>query len=235
MASGKKRKSGAGQGAPKPGKRPVKRPGSSTSASGGSQRGPTRAQRIAALQEAQRRRARNRKLLVAGGIALTVLVIVGVVVNNQRETSRRIERLEAGGCMYDNRADSDDGQGRNHVASVTYEVDPPAGGNHFASPASPGIYSAANLPPDGRLVHSLEHGDIILWHQVDIDSSTLGGLEDIANRYPDDVLVVPRLTLEVPVAATAWHDRLLCPSADFAALDLFVRTWRDEGPETVPE
>jgi Protein of unknown function (DUF3105) len=60
-------------------------------------------------------------------------------------------------------------------------------------------------------------------------------LRNVAGRFDDDVLVVPRASMPTPVAATAWHRRLLCPAFEQSAFDLFVRTYRDKGPEKVPE
>lgn len=229
-----KKRSNKGGGKPRPRPNPTAAPRQQREpASGGAK--PTRAQRMEALADARRRRSRNRKLLVAGALVLTLGVTTAVVVADRRAESQLIDRLEAGGCSYDTRSDGDAGQGRNHVASPVYEVEPPAGGDHLASAAPAGIYTLATLRPDGALVHSLEHGDIVLWHQVDIDSSVRDRLIEIHDRYEGDVLVVPRMGLEVPVAATAWHRRLLCPTPDFAALDEFVAAWRDKGPEDVPD
>ncbi len=62
--------------------------------------------------------------------------------------------LEQGGCTVDSRADN----GQAHVTAPTYSVNPPAGGDHLSGPAPAGFYEMANVPADGRLVHSLEHG-----------------------------------------------------------------------------
>ena len=47
------------------------------------------------------------------------------------------------------------------------------------------------------------------------------------------VLAVSRPSLPTPLAATAWHGRLLCPR-DIGVrgpIDKFVRAFRDKGPE----
>jgi hypothetical protein len=196
---------------------------------------PTRAQRIEAAQAQRRRRRLAQRALVAGVLVVIVGSVAAVVINNRRQAQRTISRLEAGECRFDRESDEDAGQGRNHVTgSVDYRTDPPAGGNHSATAASPNVYSNP-VPPDEQLVHAMEHGDIVLWHRPDAGPDLLDELRSLADRYEGDVLVVPRASMPTPVAATAWHRRLLCPTFERAALDLFVSSFRDKGPEKLPE
>jgi len=190
-----------------------------------------RAARLAAAEAARRRRSRRNALVAAAVVAAVVAVAVTLVLVDRRDTRERIAALEAGGCTYDTRADGDAGAGRNHVSNPTYEVDPPAGGDHLGAAASPGTYTEASLPPDGQVVHALEHGDIAVWHPPSMPEDELRALEDLTFTYEGDVLVLPRASLDVAVAATAWHDRLLCPTFDRDAIARFIETYRDKGPE----
>lgn len=159
-----------------------------------------------------------------------------VFVSDRRDRNELVKRLESGSCQYDNKSDDDQGsaQSRNHVAAPTYTVEPPSGGDHLAQPAPAGRYTLANTPPDGQLVHSLEHGYIVLWHRPDVDEATMRVVNEIADRHDRDVLTVPRPSLPTPVAATAWHDRLLCQAPDAEALERFVDRFANKGPERVP-
>lgn len=197
--------------------------------------GPTKAERLAAAAAARRRRAlRNRGLTAAALIAVLVAITL-VIVNNRREDAETARQLESGGCELDADADADAGQGRNHVPSPTYEVNPPAGGDHLAQAASAGTYTATNLPPDGQVVHAMEHGYVILWHAPDLAGDQVEALRELARKYNRDVLMLPRPGMPVPVAATAWHRRLLCGgSPDLVALEKFVVEFRNEGPEKIP-
>ena len=195
---------------------------------------PTKAERL----EAARRQRRRRRLLGRAAVAGVLLLVVGgvaaVVISNRRAEQRTISRLEAGACTFDKRSDDDGGQGRNHVSgSVAYRMDPPSGGNHSPSPAAPNVYSEP--PPDEQVVHAMEHGDVVLWHKPDAPREVLDQLRRLSERYDNDVLIVPRASMRTPMAATAWHRRLLCPAFEQPAFDHFVRTYRDKGPEKVPE
>jgi hypothetical protein len=165
-----------------------------------------------------------------------LVLLVTTIVASRRSNDATIAKLQASGsCKYDTKADADNGTGNNHVnGDVTYKVNPPAGGNHNPSPAPAGIFTVDNAPPDGQLVHSLEHGYVIIWYRTDLPSTQLDDLRSLAGRYGKDVLLVPRASLGQPVAATAWHHRLLCSQNDLQALETFVTAYRNKGPEKIP-
>jgi Protein of unknown function (DUF3105) len=135
--------------------------------------------------------------------------------------------LEKNGCTTDSRADG----GHRHVPLVSYTVDPPAGGDHDPMPSPAGFYDRGDVPSDGHLVHSLEHGFVVVWYRPGaVAPSTLDGLRDLAGRRRW-VLVAPRSSMPTPLAATAWHRRLLCPDGVTGPIGDFVSAFRDKGPE----
>ncbi|HET9772717.1 MAG TPA: DUF3105 domain-containing protein [Acidimicrobiia bacterium] len=135
--------------------------------------------------------------------------------------------LERDGCTADSRTD----EGRRHQPLVNYTVDPPAGGDHDAAPSKAGFYEPGTVPTDGHLVHSLEHGFVIVWYKPDsVAPTTLEALRALAERA-DWVLVAPRASMPTALAATSWHRRLLCPDGALAPIGTFVKTFRDKGPE----
>ena len=135
--------------------------------------------------------------------------------------------LEQGGCTVDSRYD----KGQKHVDSVAYSVNPPAGGDHASAASRAGFYDMANAPADVNLVHSLEHGFVVIWYRPDgVEAATVDRLRELA-RLHKWVLVVPRPSLPTAVAATAWHRRLLCPETADGPIATFVTAFRDQGPE----
>lgn len=48
---------------------------------------------------------------------------------------------------------------------LEYKSNPPTSGPHYAEPEKPGVYSTP--PLDGKLVHSMEHGYVIIWYNCD--------------------------------------------------------------------
>ena len=198
--------------------------------------GPTRAERLAAAEAARRRKAARTRALIAGGLVAVLALLTITIINSRRSNQRVVSALESSGaCKYDTRSDTDRGQGNNHVnGNVTYQVNPPAGGDHNPSASPAGVFTLQNTPPDAQIVHSMEHGYVVIWHQVDLDGAALDQLKVLTSRYAKDVLLVPRSSLEQPVAATAWHRRLLCERPDIEALERFITEYRNKGPEKIP-
>ena len=188
---------------------------------------------------ADRRRTIRRRQIRARVIVAVVIVIgVGAIGLNRLSVRRSNQRLEAaltaGSCRVDGRSDPDSGTGRNHVASPTFEVNPPAGGNHTVQAASAGEFTATTAPSDGQIVHALEHGYVAVWYRPDIPGDTVEALRGLRNEFDRDILLIPRPNLPIPVAATAWHHRLLCDTAEPESLRRFVQAYRNKGPERVP-
>lgn len=196
----------------------------------GRPRQPTQAERFEARRRVRSRRELRTRILIGSVVVLAVGGLVFNWANSRRQSQRLISSLEAGSCDFDRDTDA----GRDHVVGPAYRVDPPAGGDHLVNPAPAGVYEASTVPPDGNLVHSLEHGFVILWHLPDLPSGELDQVLDVAAQYERDVLVVPRASLSTPVAASAWHKRLLCSSVEPEVLSSFVDEFRNDGPEDVP-
>lgn len=194
---------------------------------------PTRQERLAAAEAARRRQRIRNKALLAGGVALLIFVVGFVITSDRKERNRQAAQFTTASCTFDRTSDPDDGPGRNHTPTPSYKVNPPAGGNHTPQAAPAGIYTDANLPIDGQIVHAMEHGYVVFWYRPDLDEQSLAQLRDLANRHARDVLMVPRPSIDVPVAATAWHARILCRGLEVDTFERFVDTFVNKGPEKV--
>ncbi len=183
----------------------------------------------AAARRHQRRKAARRGAVIAGLGALVVLAASLVWRNRQAEQNLRQE-MTATGCRFDTRADA----GRGDTGNTTFSVDPPSGGPHGLSPANSGTYLSGNVPDDGAVVHALEHGRIAIWYRPDLPKAELDGLLELLDVRRSMVLILPRPSLSVPVAATAWQRRLLCPRPEVEPLSRFIRAYVNKGPERQP-
>jgi hypothetical protein len=104
----------------------------------------------------------------------------------------------------------------------------------------------AEAPSDEALVHSLEHGRVIVWFKPSLPSSARADLRALFEEDGDQMLLVPRAGMPFAVAASAWNGdpapngrgRLLTCKAFSPRLFDAVRTFRDKhrsrGPERVP-
>lgn len=193
----------------------------------------TRAERLEAARRARKRKAALTRAGIAGAVALLVAVVAVVVIRDKNDAKADQARLTAGSCTYDTKADRIDQPPANHVPPASYKVDPPAGGNHDPSAAAAGLYDAAGqtAPKDASLVHSLEHGLVVIWHRPDLSEADLAAVNKVFDDHSNDVIVVPRASLQGKVAATSWGRRLLCDEVEPESLSEFVTLYRNKSPE----
>ena len=191
------------------------------------------------LQRAAQQKAHRKATVRRAGLMTGVTLVVGAVVGGAFVLDRRGDAdlravLTAGSCEADTRSDPTGPAGQNHVAAPSYQVIPPAGGDHLASAARAGSYEGDSVPQDGMLVHSLEHGYVVAWHGPDLPQDQREQLQAFQRAHGDDVIVVERAGLPVPVAATAWGQRLLCQEVEAEPLERFFDEHVGNGPEDVP-
>ena len=103
-------------------------------------------------------------------------------------------------------------------------------------------------PPDVKmLVHTLEHGRIVIWFKRGLPAQQRADLKAFYDDDPYQMVLVPDETgMTYDVAATAWNrdpvplgtGRLMgCPKYDdevFTALEAFKDEHRSRGPEAIP-
>ncbi|HET9444002.1 MAG TPA: DUF3105 domain-containing protein [Acidimicrobiales bacterium] len=197
---------------------------------GGSRAGASRTERL----EAARRQRQRRSVWLRLGVAGAALLVVAVVLFTANRSDSVVSRLEAGpgDCAYDTEFDGTARTQSDHIDGPTYTVDPPAGGAHEPTAAAPGFYEAGDVPSDGKLVHAMEHGFVVLWHRPDVSDATREEIEALSDRFGRELIVAPRASLSAEVAVTAWHRRLLCQQLDPDAVALFTNSYKDKGPET---
>jgi hypothetical protein len=196
--------------------------------------GPTKKQQERSVrQSVARKDAVRRRLVSAGLVGLLLAAVALYVVIDRRNDAELREALTSGSCTVDTESDPTRPQGQNHVQSPSYGVNPPAGGDHLASVTKGGVYSGTAVPSDGLLVHALEHGYVIAWHQPGLPAEQKKKLEEFEAEHKGDVIVAERANLSVPFAATAWGHRLLCEQVEEAPLERFFDEHVDNGPEDV--
>jgi len=129
---------------------------------------------------------------------------------------------------------------------LKYDLNPPAGGRHYEIPAEDGIYN--EQPPKEHLVHTEEHGRVIIWFKRNLPADARGQLKTLFEEDPVQLVLTPddETNMTYDVAATAWGADpepngtgyvMGCPNFDeqvFDALRAFIGEHRGNGPEPVP-
>ena len=137
---------------------------------------------------------------------------------------------------------------RQHATSpdekVRYRGNPPTLGRHAPQPAGDGLYQQA--PPDESLVHTMEHGRVIIWAKPSLPAKARMTLRALFEEDDHQLVATPRANMPYEVAATAWNGdpqpggtgrTLGCPKWNDEVVDA-LRAFRDEhrsrGPEPIP-
>jgi hypothetical protein len=155
--------------------------------------------------------------------------------------------------------------GREHVAvgtEVQYHSNPPTSGSHYEDWTRAGVYPEAK--DDRNLVHSLEHGYIIMSYQCnpgfdngsEVDEATDSAeasqsgelttaaecderkakLEEIYNQKgKSKLIVIARSNLDTNFALTAWNYLDKFDEFDKSRIEKFINAHRDNGPEKTME
>lgn len=169
---------------------------------------------------------------VIGGIALATIVILGggiwLLTAQGAKEQVKLNKPLMGEAITD--------QGRNHVPDGTkedYNSNPPTSGPHYVNPQPGGIYDKS--VPDGNLIHSMEHGAVILWYKSDIPATESAQLKSIFGSVSvGKKIMVPRENLDVPVTLTSWGRLLKLQTIDEGQIKAFMETNEDRGPEKAP-
>ena len=143
------------------------------------------------------------------------------------------------------RTADDPAESRTHLdpcAELPYEVVPASSGDHYGIWAQFREYDEP--VPQGYLVHSMEHGAVVLYHNCPdgcpevlnafreireawgLDPQCLGG-DAVLNR----IIIAPRPDMDVPIAATAWERSYSATCLDIDGLTDFVSRHYGQGPE----
>jgi hypothetical protein len=112
---------------------------------------------------------------------------------------------------------------RGHTTGdVTYEQDPPAGGEHAPIWLACGVYDEPVR--EENAVHDLEHGTTWITYDPDLSADDV---ERLAAQLPDNGIMSPREDLPSPVVVTVWGAQLQIDGADDRRLGLFIEEYRD--------
>lgn len=165
----------------------------------------------------------------AGGVALALVVVLAVVANMQRPA------VDLGTRMPD--------EGRTHVPDTTtpqYHNYPPTSGPHYDAPAAWGSIDATL--PEGRFVHNLEHGGIVILYKcADNCEAVKASVAQVYNQMPAEpqfhevkVVATPYSRMDHPFAVLAWDYLHEMDTLDVRYVREFYDAHVDKGPEDIP-
>ena len=112
---------------------------------------------------------------------------------------------------------------------------PPTSGDHYAQSAEPGFYEEPI--DDGYLIHSLEHGYVIMWYDCDelpeqACTELKANIEATVEEFDTfKVIGVPREGMDSALALTSWGRIQELDTFDRQVVRSFIRANRGRAPE----
>ena len=135
-------------------------------------------------------------------------------------------------------------EGRQHVqpgSDITYNQTPPLSGTHYAEWSGGGFY--AEEQAYGNLVHSLEHGAVVVYYDdgaleqsAGDDETAEESLREFIQTHDGQwrhIIVVPNPESDpqAELDVTAWRHRLYMDSYDDRTMHAFLSEYLGRGPE----
>ena len=171
------------------------------------------------------RQEQMRTYLIVGGIAAAVLIALGIFLLIKPNNTP----ISGEGC---NQVQDPPDEGRSHLSSPVqtpvYNENPPTSGLHNPTWQTAGVY--ANQQDLTMLVHSLEHGYIVIYHR-DLTPDEYLKLANLAKSTPYKIIVTPYAKSPSRIALTAWTHMQKCDKYNEQVILAFINAYRDQGPE----
>ncbi|XEC94385.1 DUF3105 domain-containing protein [Paenibacillus tarimensis] len=119
---------------------------------------------------------------------------------------------------------------------VQYEMDIPTSGMHSPHDLKFGFYK--EKPPTEKLVHNLEHGDIVIHYRDGLDGETMEIIEYLTHFRKEGAGVLAVPDDAVPpgkeVVLTAWTKTMELTVFDGQKAGQFIYDHLNQGPEQIP-
>ncbi len=169
----------------------------------------------------------ERKIFIAIGL-LTVFIIVGGVwlisVTGQEEQKQLNKPLMGKAIPVEGASHINEGE-----FHKSYNSNPPTSGWMYDQVAGGGIHN--NEVADELLVHSMEHGAVVVYYQEGLPKDQLAQVASAFNSASGKKILVPRKNLAAPVALTSWGRLLALKTIDTKTIKSFIETNENRGPE----
>ena len=127
-------------------------------------------------------------------------------------------------------------------SDLVYTAVPASSGDHYGVWAE--FLEYEDPVPQGFLVHSMEHGAVVLYHNCPEGCpEVLDAFREIRDAQGQDpqcegvgevlnrIIITPRPEMDVPIAATAWERSYTATCLDIESLVEFVSRHYGQGPE----
>jgi len=189
----------------------------------------TKSSRQAQQRQLEAKKKKQQQYLLIGGGALAVILLLAgayfaLVPRAPAPTSTGSAVCDAVQQLPD--------EGRSHLnpgdPTPVYQSNPPTSGTHNPVPLPAGVYG--NNVDITQLVHSLEHGYVILWYNG-VSKDEVQQLINIQQSDPTKVIVAPDPNMPHKISITSWTRMQNCDGVNEGVIRSFIAQFRGQGPE----
>jgi hypothetical protein len=191
-------------------------------------------------KEEQAKAARRRNLITLGIAALVAIVVVGLIIQQRNSPASAtpdygVSPAQAS-CLPVDHPKPLPGI---HIAlgakHKPYDSIPPTSGPHYPppiAPIDPGFYGIAQVPE--KVVHNLEHGQIVIWYNPDAPEQTKADIRSAVDEVPQYTVATPYDNMKpgYNVALTAWGQLQFCKQVSKQVVDDFRTNYQGRGAST---
>ena len=177
------------------------------------------------------------KVFLGIGLATLLIIVGGVFFTNQQDSNQNQSSISAQTSTKPLMGEAITIQGETHIkrgeSHPPYNSNPPTSGWHYGDGVGgAGIHDTE--VPDELLVHSLEHGAVILSYNASLSASDVEKLKQIFRQTTGKGIMVPRKNLDVPIALTSWGRLYKLQTIDEKTIKAFFAINSNRGPEQTP-
>ena len=170
--------------------------------------------------------------IIIGVIILTIILVVAVSLFGEKEETIEQKRLsnELVGEKIVEMKSPHIKIGESHEP---YNSNPPTSGPHIGNDVA-GAGIKDQPVADELVVHSLEHGAVVLWYRDGISQKDLEILKKVFKEASGKKIMMPRRDMDTPIALTSWNYLLKLETVDEVKIKEFIETNSDRAPEKAP-
>jgi hypothetical protein len=198
-----------------------------------------RRRQIEEERESARRRAARKRNFLTWGVVVVVAALVVTLIALEKKKDAGPVGVDPAVASCTEIQNPDLMPTANHVddgTTVQYSTNPPTSGDHWLDPAPAGFNppSALGDPPNERLVHNMEHGQIIFWYRPDA-SAVIDDLQAYFDNTNAGIALLGQPYEGVPASynftMTAWGHSQSCKEVSQDVIDAFREEFQGKTTE----
>lgn len=167
-----------------------------------------------------------------GVVLISIIMIVGFAMFSEKKEIQEEVRLSQ-----NSKGEKVEEMKSPHIklgdVHESYNSNPPTSGPHTGNDVA-GAGIKDKPVADEIVVHSLEHGAVVLWYKESMTKEEVDRLKKVFQQASGKKIMMPRKEMATPIALTSWNYILRLETIDENAIKEFIETNNDRAPEKAP-